>query len=339
MKENLQYEHIAKYLAGELSDDEKILFEQWLQEKEENQQLLKEYQQLYKSSNNYEDNFEVNTTEAWQKFESNMNWNQENDTSEADTIAKEITMYSRNLWRIAAVFLFMAVGLLWIFQSNQNSTDWLVAQTMDSEKKEIQLPDGSSVWLNENTRLTYAPDFATNRQLTLQGEAFFDVQRDEEHPFVIESEQTITKVLGTSFNVRAYPNESFVEVNVASGKVSFAQTRSNKKPLILEKQELGRLDKSKWELQEYKMTDNNKLAWRTRNLTFKDTPLQTILDDIAHSYGITIKVENDQLNNCHFTGEFNDTNLQEVIQSIEFALNLQVNAENGIYTFSGEGCE
>lgn len=201
------------------------------------------------------------------------------------------------------------------------------------------MPDGSTVQLNENSQLSYINNFVNNRQLILRGEAFFDVVRDEAHPFSIESEKTMTTVLGTSFNIRAYPNEAFVEVYVATGKVSFSENLGHQTPLLLEKENTGTLNKKDWTLQKENTTQSNALAWRSKTLIFEDAPLQNVIADLNRCYGKPIVVQNDKLNNCRFKGTFEQAQLKEILQALEFALDITTEKQDETYLLQGAGCE
>ena len=346
MEEIRQYEWIAKYLSGELSDKEKILFEQWLQEDAQHQQLLKDTRAVWEESTTYEDTILVDENTAWNKFEGKMAW--ENTSTEENEVsdilskdeAKVLKLFPyKRIIQVAAMLLLVAGAFLWMTRTTEAVNDWIMVQAMDNSTEKVELPDGSTVWLNENSQLAYAANFSNNRQLTLKGEAFFEVERDAAHPLSIESGQTITTVLGTSFNIRAYPSESAVEVSVSSGKVSFAETISNTKPLILEKDQTGVLDKGAWKLRKETAVQANRLAWRTKKLTFQDTKMLEVARDMERYFGIKMSNANPLLNNCRFTGEFKEPQLNDVLQAVEFALDIESIQEGNKFTLSGKGCE
>ena len=120
-------------------------------------------------------------------------------------------------WSVAAAIAVLLVASWWIFL-RERTPDTFAISTQTNESRSITLPDESKVVLNENSTLSYhyAGDI---RKVVLSGEAFFDVAKDPRHPFVIQSEDVETKVLGTSFNIRAYPDEGKVKVSVKTGRV------------------------------------------------------------------------------------------------------------------------
>ena len=341
MKKNQQYEWIASYLAGELSPSQQLELEQWLQTDAQHQRLFDETKQLWEAAANYDHEvYEGDDKTAWQQFESKMDWQEKKSTPSVQT-AKVIPISPFKQWsRIAAILLFAFVAGWWLYQSNGNSQhNWQLVSTMDGQKKTVTLPDGSTVELNENSQLSYINNFVNNRQLILRGEAFFDVVRDEAHPFSIESEKTMTTVLGTSFNIRAYPNEAFVEVYVATGKVSFSENLGHQTPLLLEKENTGTLNKKDWTLQKENTTQSNALAWKSKTLIFEDAPLQNVIADLNRCYGKPIVVQNDKLNNCRFKGTFEQAQLKEILQALEFALDITTEKQDETYLLQGAGCE
>ena len=336
MEETQQYEIIARYLSGELSGQEKTQFEQWLSENSANQQLFEETKQVWELSNEYHDPIDVDSSAAWNRFEQKMEQPEVDTPPTVQKTAK--TFRIGQLLRIAAVLIGVAGLAIWLFQNQGNSNNWIAVQTALGEQKEITLPDGSTIWMNADSKIMYAHDFAENRQVTLSGEAFFDVQRKETHPFTIESGKTLTTVLGTSFNIRAYPAESSVEVKVESGKVSFAEKLGTNEPIILIKDEKGTLDKKAWQLKKTKPLLDNSLAWRSKNIAFDNTNMKMVIQDLERYYQIAIETQNASILNCHFTGTFKNRNLSEVLKALQFALNISTSKTDKLYTFSGPGC-
>ncbi len=133
----------------------------------------------------------------------------------------------RLLW-VGSASLVGVVGLVWFFQGYKNPavqgqvppTATSQVMTKPGSRTQIQLPDGSRVWLNASSQLTYDKDFGQNlREVTLTGEAFFDVAKDASRPFIIHTKVIDVKVLGTEFNVRAYPNDAYTETSLIRGRV------------------------------------------------------------------------------------------------------------------------
>jgi ferric-dicitrate binding protein FerR (iron transport regulator) len=129
--------------------------------------------------------------------------------------------------------------LLLVFRHNKVSSEQITKEkvqlskliTKPAQKAQLQLPDGSIVWLNASSNLTYDKDFGKDlREVNLTGEAFFDVAKDAAHPFIIHTKVVDVKVLGTQFNVRAYPNDAYTETSLIRGSVELTvKNRHNEK--------------------------------------------------------------------------------------------------------------
>jgi ferric-dicitrate binding protein FerR (iron transport regulator) len=209
-------------------------------------------------------------------------------------------------------------------------------QTAD-ESLEIILPDSSHVWLNRNSLITYHNDFNKDRKVTLAGEAFFDVKRNPDKPFLILADEATVSVLGTSFNIKAYSTQTETEVYVLSGKVKLA-TQDERKHVILTPGLLGVLDKNTHVLLTSREADMNALAWKNKELIFKKTPLRDVLKTVRSYFKANIDVKNKAILNCRFTSSFKDPTLPEVLEAISLALNLKVDNQSNTYALDGEGC-
>lgn len=134
----------------------------------------------------------------------------------------------------AAVLIMVLAGFYMIHRpSVSEQSPFALLETKGAGIKRAMLPDGSVVWLNANTRLYYSPQFATNREVRLEGEAFFDVVADPLHPFTVETQDHLkTTVLGTSFNINSYPGVNCAGIAVLSGKVSVEHTHTKQLAII-----------------------------------------------------------------------------------------------------------
>ena len=174
----------SKYLTGELTDTEREELFAWVNTSEVNKAAFDEMQEIWSLSADVEEDFEADVSVAWDKVSKR-------------TIVKEAKIvrypWSKQLLRIAAV-IFVVIGAYWVVENWIRTAPDIVHQTAANEKTQITLPDGSQVWLNENTKIAYAEKFDP-RVVKLEGEAFFDVEHlDENQPFEITSGETKTTV-------------------------------------------------------------------------------------------------------------------------------------------------
>lgn len=245
---------------------------------------------------------------------------------------------TRRGWlRVAAtIVLIMAIGFTWRSYFYNPMTNEL---TEVNQQKEILLADGTKVVLNQNSQLVFPESFeGNNRKVRLTGEAYFNVSHNPDKPFLIQTEEATVKVLGTSFNVRAYPSESFTEVEVESGKVAFNLTDS-KNQVILTANEKGYYQHDQ-KLVKSAVPFTNAQAWRTGELRFKDLGLQEAINLVERRYAVEISLS-EAIKECKFTSNFDQgTTLEEVFTSMERVLSVKVaSIENGTYKISGSGCK
>lgn len=208
------WELIAKKLGGELSSEEEEKFALWLKSDQANELKLKEAEHIWKLSGSIKNDFEPNTEKAWLKL-------QEQIIKSEKT--KPVTSLRPVWFKIAAAVMAIAIiGFIvkYIIKDNVNETTVIVEITTTDSIKVFYLSDNTRISLNKNSRFTYPENFNDSiRMTTLEGEAFFEVTPNSDKPFIIHADQTETRVIGTSFNIKAYEEQENVEVTVVSGKV------------------------------------------------------------------------------------------------------------------------
>ena len=238
---------------------------------------------------------------------------------------------------IAATVLLgiVLVGRVFFSSSIQN----VVASTGPGETKEITLPDGTIINLNENTALTYPENFtADSRDVFLQGEAFFDVERDESKPFVITTSDLEVRVLGTSFLVKEQEGLTSTEVQVSTGKVQVTSLEQPNQKVTLVKDEaasFASLDKKMTKLE----ANPNDLFWQNKTLIFNQTELEQVMEVIELTYNTQIDFKNDKLKTCKLSAKFQDQNLEGIFTIISTSLSVNFEQSENIWYVSGESCE
>ena len=217
--------------------------------------------------------------------------------------------------RIAAAVLIGAIVYtinLLVYQ--QRKTIEFVAES-GTGVTETVLPDGSEIAINESSRLTYPKKFVkTERKVILEGEAFFEVKRDEEKPFRVEANDVLITVLGTSFNVRAIQEEKIVEVWVETGKVMVTNP-GRTESIILINGEKGIYNRELDKLEKIIESEPNTLFWKTKTLIFRKTPLNRVFQTLERVYSVTIKVDNQKILNCRLTGRFKNQSIDESLDT------------------------
>jgi transmembrane sensor len=228
--------------------------------------------------------------------------------------------------------LLSAIALIYIL--NNNKSELINLETQNNTLEKV-LPDGSKVFLNKNSKITYSTDFeGDTREVSLNGEAFFDIKRDESKPFVIDANETEIKVLGTSFNVNAYTKN--VKVSVETGKVQFSK---KKKQTILTKGEEAEFVAENDTLLRRNTLDKNTFAYKTHVYVFEDSSLEHIIKVLSTGYQVPIAIQNPQLQTCRLTVRFDNETLQNSLNIIAETLNLQISKNGERYFVNGAGCK
>lgn len=244
------------------------------------------------------------------------------------------------LMRVAALLLVLLgiAALIFLTGKPGSGSEWIAfAAPADLESPmEVLLPDSSQVWLNRSTELRYR-EMEGKRTVHLLGEAFFDVHHDERVPFEITSGATRTTVLGTSFNIRAYPGEEQVEVTVSSGRVRVEATSLGEE-LFLEKDQAAIYRGESGSLKELEKAGLNAKAWLSGNLTFRNASVEQVLSDLERYYDQTMVVENPEILRCRFKGNFEDPKLETVLQVLSIALDLEIRESGDTVYLAGPGC-
>ena len=328
----------GKRLTGEISPEEERELSHWLEADGENQSFSSDLEEIWElSASAAPGPFETDMGQAWAKIEAALG-GEENMTGKPT--AKIVPMRKRlGRWSLAAAILaLLALGLWWMNQGAVvGPAAFVEVKTGDGERKEIVLPDGSEITLNENSVLNYPEDFA-ERNVSLSGEAFFNVERMEDSPFTILSGNAATTVLGTSFNVRAYPQEKNVEVTVKTGKVALAVAEKKSEAIILEAGTSGVLKKAEATVEKTETKNANADAWKTMRLEFDDVMMRDVVSTLERYFGAKIEVSNEMIFECPYTSEFDQPDLDGILNVIGATLGFEVEKTGGGYRLKGPGC-
>jgi transmembrane sensor len=232
-------------------------------------------------------------------------------------LQKFIQIYMRAA-AILLIPLLIAGGLVYSYLENHSktTTDRQITSSIYAPlgaRVSFNLPDGTTGMLNSGSHLSYSLPFNNNREVSLEGEAWFEVSRDETHPFEISTGNSTVKVLGTSFNVNAYPAENYVEVVLQQGKVEFLDNKGDEKVTMLPSERLvfqnGNISKS--------VTDPEKYtAWTEGKLVFRSDPMSEVARRIERWYNVKIILADSELEKYSFRAIFMDDTLEEVLQCL-----------------------
>lgn len=204
------------------------------------------------------------------------------------------------------------------FQLEAQMSD-IVIEAPQGSRSQMTLPDGSKVWLNAGSKISYSQGFSlVNRLVMIVGEGYFEVARNEQLPFSVKSDNIEVEVLGTKFNFRDYPSDATATVSLSEGSVAMNSVTHPKEDQLLKPGQRATVDKKtgKIEVEEYEVT--NAIQWTNGKLIFDGEPLRDIIRDLERSYNVSITVKNSELYGLRFYGDFvrQEQSLSEVLDAL-----------------------
>ncbi len=323
---------INKALKQEvLSSDDSEILNNWIGQSEENEALWQELQLNYAVGQS--DEFDRDLA-----FENTMGKVQSVEPPAPQ--ARKFNMYV--VGRVAAAILLL-IGVFFVYQNLvvPKPAQLVVKTTAPGQRSAVTLADGSTVKLNVNSTLRYPERFeGEERIVELQGEAFFQIARDEAKPFKVKVGAITTQVLGTEFNIRV-SQDNQVEVTVTSGRVQVFNESpdiANTVQLTKGQQVVASNTDGLWQVQEVETAPY--VAWIDRNLVLDAIPFKDALSQIERAYGISIRLESDDLvGDCLIRGTYKNEPLELVLKGMQLLLGFDYKFEGDLLIISGGSCE
>jgi ferric-dicitrate binding protein FerR (iron transport regulator) len=240
-------------------------------------------------------------------------------------------------FRIAAmILLLLGLGTMFVVLNEKDmlSRKITVATTDNQKNLQVTLPDGSSVILNRNTALEYHRNFVKHgRNVTLKGEAFFDITPDTGNPFTINTGNASVKVVGTTFNVITSNADSAVEVFVKTGKVIVTDSEGTRK-IELDPGYIGTISSQSSE--KHLNEDQNYMAWNSGILIYDGQPLNLVLRDLRRVYNMNVVADDPEIlrNTWTTNGPLDNQPEETIIRLICLSFNLSYSKDGSVYHLS-----
>lgn len=314
---------LTKYFAGEASVEEQISLDKWKEASENNKAQYDEFSKIWAMTGDVSNNDDIDIELEWKKLEETI-------------VPKKVKTITLNrLVQIAAIFIIVSVIGFIAFQQMQLTS----YKTAMVDTQEISLPDGSVIYLNANSRLTYDKEFGINhRNVTLTGEAFFKVATDSSAPFIINANGAQIEVVGTEFNVKAYKDRNEVKVYVKKGAITLYDKNKRSVKTLLTAGESGIYNKQNRTTRKELEANLNDIAWRTMVIELDETPMWIVKEILESTYHVQIDLA-DNIKNCPVTAEFDNDNLTVVLKIIIQSLeNTKFKSDGKKVIITGKGC-
>lgn len=299
---------IIQFFESKISEKEQKELDEWFSESAENQKTFEEFRKTYSFSEKLNFDFATDEKNALVKVHQQIN------------TRKNIRM----VWRAAAAIIILILATHIILQTN-STANW--HKITASQNRTIYLPDSSKVILAENTTLKFPETFKGNeREVQLTGKGYFEITKNPEKPFLVKTKNSHIEVLGTKFLVDAsQPNRE--KVIVDEGKVALKVGLFMTKKVLLTQNEIGVWNRENNVLSKQITHEQNSNSWLSGRLTFSNLPLSEVLKTIENHFNIKIALADENFSDIKYSGQFNTSDVEEILETICITLNLSYQKE------------
>jgi transmembrane sensor len=316
-----EWEELASLLSGEKKEKSELLTSFLDADTYGTEKLWKELRDMSSQK-------EIDVDKAWNNVYSKII----KAESGSESIQSPIRTLRYTFLKVAAVALILlSLGTTAVYLNNAGYFSSKITLSTGNDQKNllVDLPDGSKIFLNRNTVLSYRADFGKHRRdVRLTGEAFFDISHDASKPFIIDAGKAKVKVVGTSFNVITQNAESAVEVYVKTGKVILSDN-SGSQSLVLDPEYVGTINSET----SGKVVNNdpNRISWRTNHLVYNGQKLDVVFSDLKKVHNMDIVADDSDILNNTWTSSFDNQSQDTIIRLICISFNLSYTKEGSVY--------
>lgn len=339
-------EIITRVLEGEVPSEDRKTLINWIKASEENRRDLEKTEAFWNALEILNNRENFNPEDGYDDFLRYM-----------DTIThperKQQKLYKYILRIAAGILLALSISYL-TYRITKNTSEriaYFELTTPNGSHTQLTLTDGTTIWLNAGSKLRYPNKLDdTTRTVYLEGEAFFNVKKDPKHPFIVQTSEIIVKALGTSFNVKAYPNEGSIETTLVNGEVIVKGNKTSKDEnnsirllpnqratyiktegrLLLNDYEQKKLAKSNVKVQPVKREKESLIiskevntelytSWIENLLMFDTEPFESIAYKLERRYGVTIIFNDNVIKKYRFSGKYPEISIDRVLNTLQFA--------------------
>lgn len=317
---------LIRYFGKETSDAENKSVEDWCAESQKNRDYFLKIKKLWEDTGDQSLlNEKYQSKDAFEKLFLK--------TSKFSIIRR----FPVKLIAAASIILFLGLGLsVYHIWGNRE-----VKFSSEQQISSIKLKDNTIVWLNRNSTLTYTRNSRKERLVSLSGEAYFEVFPDAKRPFVILTSNSRITVIGTKFNVRAYPGNSETVVEVTSGVVNITGLTGSpaaRKVLSLSADEKGIINDIDSIPVKETLNNLNYISWKTRDFVFNNTNISEIVDLANAVYNVKIEVQSANIENCNLTGSYSCQSIDEMLAMLEFVFDATVKRQGDTIYIESDSC-
>ncbi|MDD2512525.1 MAG: FecR domain-containing protein [Proteiniphilum sp.] len=317
---------IYDFLSGNITKNDLYKLNEWVHASPENQNYFEKLKHIWLLSSGYEDT-PIHFERSYTRF--------------LERIRKEKRHTSTNRWvkyaGYAAAIILLLVTTTLIFNNFNTPDDLLISEVYAPRRSKLRmkLPDGSVVWLNADSKISYSEKFGRkNRHIQLTGEGYFEVKQGE-YPFIVQTDSSQIKVLGTKFNIKNYSNEDYIKISLLEGSIALS---GGNKEYIMKPGNTMTLNKAN---QVYTLTENIDYAeqWINNKVFWDETPLITISKELERQFDVQFTFDSESLRHLIFHGSFiiETNNLEEILDIMAETNKFKYSIDkNNVYIFHGQ---
>ena len=306
---------LLSYIGGSASEEERSIVENWLHDKEDNEQILLQVAHIYHAQYTHRRIEQRDSLKAFGKVQ--------------ERIRQHV--WKKNVYRFSSVAACIAVGFFlstllswWNTTDSEADVQMVTVRSNPGMRTSCNLPDGTVAYLNSGSTLIYpVPYDKDKRAVTLDGEGYFKVTRDSKKPFIVSvaDGKMRVKVLGTEFNLQAYREEGLIKTTLVSGKVNIEAKKENG---TVVRQELSPSMKATYDLSAGKINLETvnpayEIALIEGKLMFYNSPLPEVLRDLSYFYNVKFEVQDPLIKSYYFTGTFMEKQLSQILDYLKIS--------------------
>lgn len=304
---------ISKSITGNLNEEERLHLKKWIDESEENAREYKAYQGLWNKSKKLVFSDSIDVESSLTKTKNRISFNDKK-------------RWLVGIRQIAAILILsVTINILYnyITSSESAKTVYQDISTAYGTQTSFILADGTKVWLNSGSHLHFPVSFSNmnERKIELDGEAFFEVAKNKDKPFIVNAKELNVKVTGTSFNVSAYNDAPDIVVALKEGKVSLLRSNSQNNEIVsLVPMEVASYNRIQNKLNLRKENYFDKYtAWKEGHIVFFSDQIETVVQKLEKWYDVDIEIADENLKKLIFTGTFINEPLEQVLSLLSIS--------------------
>lgn len=201
------------------------------------------------------------------------------------------------------------------------------------------LPDGTKVWLNAQSTLEYPATFGSTREVTLEGEAYFDVVEDPAHPFIVHADDIDIRVLGTAFNIKSYPGDPSIATTLVRGKVRIQKDEDETQTFVeLKPNQQALFSHDSKAISLHQVNAERYTSWTNGTLVFEDDKVYDVFKTLERWYGVEINVQDTSNLSCRLTARIDKETISETLELLQSITGIQYTISDNVVTIKGRIC-